>query len=210
MADYSELKRKAQEIRDEVKAGANTANRVGLALEETVKALEAENKRAEQAEVSLENAVQMLQDETEDLPSIREQLETLVVNDLTTGGVDKALSAEMGKVLGEELTELEQEVGKADLAQLPIVDKAVAQALVMLVTRVEALESMVQALTGGYYHEELVAKELKIDGCSTIITGEGAPGAIPDFLGQIYVDTTNKESYTACGWDAVSDWKANN
>ena len=77
MADYSELKRKAQEIKDEVKAGANTANRVGLALEETVKALEAENKRAEQAEESLENAVQMLQDETEDLQSIRDDVERL-------------------------------------------------------------------------------------------------------------------------------------
>jgi predicted nuclease with TOPRIM domain len=39
MADYSELKRKAQEIRDEVKAGANTANRVGVAMEETVNAI---------------------------------------------------------------------------------------------------------------------------------------------------------------------------
>lgn len=135
MADYSELKRKAQEIKDEVKAGANTANRVGLALEETVKALEAENKRAEQAEESLENSVQMLQDETEDLPSIREQLETLVVNDLTTGGADKALSAEMGKVLGVSVDDLEERIydlgdfgrssqaeakaGKADIAGNP-------------------------------------------------------------------------------------------
>lgn len=77
MADYSELKRRAQEIRDEVKAGANTANRVGLALEETVKALEAENKRAEQAEESLENSVQLLQDNTEDLQSIRDEVERL-------------------------------------------------------------------------------------------------------------------------------------
>ena len=85
MADYSELKRKAQEIRYEVKAGANTASRVGLALEETVKALEAENKRTEEAEINLENAVQLLLDETEDLPSIRENLDTLVVkiNELT-------------------------------------------------------------------------------------------------------------------------------
>lgn len=77
MADYSELKRKAQEIRDEVKAGANTANRVGLALEETVNALEVENKRAEQAEENLENAVQLLQDNTEDLQSIRDEVERL-------------------------------------------------------------------------------------------------------------------------------------
>ena len=104
MADYSELKRRAQEIRDEVKAGANTANRVGVAMEGIVNALEEENQRAEQAEESLENSVQLLQDETEDLPSIREQLETLVVNDLTTGGADKALSAEMGKELAKEAT----------------------------------------------------------------------------------------------------------
>lgn len=135
MADYSELKRKAHEIKDEVKAGANTANRVGLALEETVKALEAENQRAEQAEGNLENAVQMLQDETEDLPSIREKLDTLVVNDLTTGGADKAISAEMGKMLGMSVEELEErvhdlgdfgrssqaeaEAGKADIAGNP-------------------------------------------------------------------------------------------
>lgn len=135
MADYSELKRKAQEIRDEVKAGANTANRVGLALEDTVNALEAENQRAEQAEVSLGNAVQLLQDNTEDLPSIREKLENLVVNDLTTGGADKALSAEMGKVLGLSVEDLkeriydlgdfgrssqaEAEAGKADIAGNP-------------------------------------------------------------------------------------------
>lgn len=36
----------------------------------------------------------------------KEKLDTLVVNDLTTGGANKALSAEMGKELGAKLTEL--------------------------------------------------------------------------------------------------------
>lgn len=80
MADYSELKRKAQEIRNEVKAGANTANRVGLAIEELISALEAENQRAEQAEVSLGNAVQALQDETEGLQSMRDAIDVLGTN----------------------------------------------------------------------------------------------------------------------------------
>lgn len=40
----------------------------------------------------------------------KEKLDTLVVNDLTTGGADKALSAEMGKELAKELTELESEL----------------------------------------------------------------------------------------------------
>lgn len=44
----------------------------------------------------------------------REKLDTLVVNDLTTGGADKALSAEMGKMLSAELTELD---GKIDVVK---------------------------------------------------------------------------------------------
>jgi hypothetical protein len=77
MADYSELKRKAQEIRNEVKAGANTASRVGLAIEELVNALEAENQRAMEREISFGNSIQNLQDDTEDLPSIRDEVERL-------------------------------------------------------------------------------------------------------------------------------------
>lgn len=96
MADYSELKRKAQEIKDEVKAGANTANRVGLALEEAVKALEAENKRAEQAEENLENAVQLLQDNTEDLQSIRDEVERLG-NDKADKSALEATNKEVSK-----------------------------------------------------------------------------------------------------------------
>lgn len=133
MANYSDLKRRAQEIRDEVKAGANTANRVGVAMEGIVNALEEENQRAEQAEVSLENSVQLLQDETEDLPSIREQLETLVVNNLTTGGADKALSAEMGKKLQDnkqDKSAIVQETG--DSETLVMSQKAVSGKLAEL------------------------------------------------------------------------------
>lgn len=97
MADYSELKRKAQEIRDEVKAGANTAARVGTVLEGIVDALEAQANQ----DANIQESIEEIQNNTS------EELKNLVVNDLTTGGADKALSAEMGKVLGEELTELE-------------------------------------------------------------------------------------------------------
>lgn len=58
MADYSNLKQKAQEVRNETKAGANTADRVGCVLEETVKAVEAEEQRARQAETTLQSIVQ--------------------------------------------------------------------------------------------------------------------------------------------------------
>lgn len=100
MADYSELKRKAQEVRNEVKAGANTATRVGTVLEGIVDALEAQANQ----DANIQESIEELQDNTS------EELKNLVVNDLTTGGADKALSAEMGKELVKELTELGSEV----------------------------------------------------------------------------------------------------
>lgn len=61
MADYSNLKQRAQEVRNETRAGANTANRVGFVLEETVKAIEAEEKRAKEAESKAHEVVTKLQ-----------------------------------------------------------------------------------------------------------------------------------------------------
>lgn len=39
------------------------------------------------------------------------------------------------------------------------------------------------------------------------IIGTGAPAVIPNFIGQRYVDTTNKAAYTAYGTSSASDWK---
>ena len=40
--------------------------------------------------------------------------------------------------------------------------------------------------------------------------GSDTPAIIPDFIGQKYVDTTNKKLYFAFGASSVSDWKALN
>lgn len=39
------------------------------------------------------------------------------------------------------------------------------------------------------------------------IIGTEAPAVIPNFIGQRYVDTTNKAAYTAYGTSSASDWK---
>lgn len=39
------------------------------------------------------------------------------------------------------------------------------------------------------------------------IIGTGAPAVTPNFIGQRYVDTTNKAAYTAYGTSSASDWK---
>lgn len=41
-----------------------------------------------------------------------------------------------------------------------------------------------------------------------VLVGEGAPSEAPDFVGQTYIDKTNKVRYTAFGDNAVSDWKS--
>lgn len=97
MADYSELKCKAQEIRNEVKAGANTANRVGLALEELVNALEAEEQRAMEREISLGDSIQVLQNDTEDLQSMRDAIDVLGTNKADKSALEATNKAVEGK-----------------------------------------------------------------------------------------------------------------
>lgn len=125
MAHYDDLKNKAQEVRNEVKAGANTATRVGTVLEGIVDALEAQANQ----DANIQESIEEIQNNTS------EELKNLVVNDLTTGGSNKALSAEMGKMLGVSVEDLEEriydlgdfgrssqaeaEAGKADIAGNP-------------------------------------------------------------------------------------------
>ena len=45
-----------------------------------------------------------------------------------------------------------------------------------------------------------------ITGLPIMRIGSGTPSMIPDFIGQKYVDTTNKKLYFAFGVDSISDW----
>lgn len=116
MADYSELKRKAQEIRDEVKAGANTASRVGIAIEETINALEAESVRAVAKEGSLQNDIQSINERIQDLGDIREGVGELQ-EDVT----------EQGKDLDNLMTILEGKLDIKDLGSGLRPDQAVSE-----------------------------------------------------------------------------------
>lgn len=70
MADFSNLKQKAQEVRNETRAGANTADRVGYVLEETVKAIEAEEKRAKEAESKAQEKIKLYHENGTEAASI--------------------------------------------------------------------------------------------------------------------------------------------
>lgn len=74
--------------------------------------------------------------------------------------------------------------------------------------RVSTLEKLlVGLLSGNIIAEKLVVRNLQVFGETSLIKwGEGAPVVAPDFVGQRYIDTTNKLVYTAVGNAAVADW----
>jgi len=39
-----------------------------------------------------------------------------------------------------------------------------------------------------------------------VVTGSGVPSTTPDRIGQVYIDTTSKSAYIACGLNS-NDWK---
>lgn len=45
-----------------------------------------------------------------------------------------------------------------------------------------------------------------INGLDSVIVGSGAPTAAPGFIGQEYLDTTNKKCYKAFGYESTSNW----
>lgn len=84
MVELDALRQKAQQVRNEVQIGANTASRVGYVMEATIDAIEDVSAQSDNYKESLQSqvnangtAIQMIQDEIEDLPSIRDNLDTL-------------------------------------------------------------------------------------------------------------------------------------
>lgn len=82
----------------------------------------------------------------------------------------------------------------------------IAEALNDLNYRINGLEdtSTLPDLIGNSINTQLVPK---VGSCPMILTGTTAPSTEPDFVGQQYIDTTNKDVYFAVGNSALSDWK---
>lgn len=82
----------------------------------------------------------------------------------------------------------------------------IAEALNDLNYRINGLEdtSTLPDLIGNSINTQLVPK---VGSCPMILTGTTAPSTAPDFVGQQYIDTTNKNVYLAVGNSALSDWK---
>lgn len=93
-----------------------------------------------------------------------------------------------------------------------IQDTVVAEALAKLNQEFEALKEMLLSGNIGDVHVTSINTDTVPMYCGqcTIIKGSGSPvtnAVIPDFEGQIYVDTTNRNAYMCCDSSSYSYWK---
>lgn len=94
------------------------------------------------------------------------------------------------------------------VADVSPMEAATAVALAQLNARLNALEGRFKECGNLVVDKLTVRSSLDNWGESNdCLVGKGAPSVIPDKIGQRYVDTTNKKTYTATGNKSVSDWK---
>ena len=91
-------------------------------------------------------------------------------------------------------------------------DTVVAEALAKLNKEFEAFKKMLQSGNIGDIHVTSVNSDSVPMYCGQqmIINGSGSPitnAVVPDFVGQIYIDTTNRNAYMCCDSSSASYWK---
>ena len=85
-------------------------------------------------------------------------------------------------------------------------EEVVAEHLARLFEEIKGLASVVDNLGDARARSLSLDTMLQICGSKLILSGAGAPDTTPDFVGQVYEDTTNKLHYVALGNSAVADW----
>ena len=79
----------------------------------------------------------------------------------------------------------------------------------LLNARIAALEAIIAAGVYNYIQADTLigVQSLKYKGAEMILTGTAAPAIAPDFVGQIFVNTTGGVTYMAKGIASAADWK---
>lgn len=86
----------------------------------------------------------------------------------------------------------------------------IAAFIASLASRIGAIENSILNGFASLRVENLTVRNTLsafLMGGNFIVRGNSAPSIIPDFVGQEYIDETNKVAYKAVGNNAVSDWK---
>ena len=84
--------------------------------------------------------------------------------------------------------------------------KVIAEHISELTSRIVALETNLNSLGNVSATSIDIRENITYNGDAYVLIGTGSPAAIPSFVGQFYIDKTNKKLYFAVGTSAVSDW----
>lgn len=90
-------------------------------------------------------------------------------------------------------------------------ERTIAESLLILQSRIQALEGLLAAGVYSSVQSETVSavSSLQFKGAELILQGAGAPVVVPDFIGQIYVKTDATVAvYIATGIATSGDWKS--
>ena len=83
----------------------------------------------------------------------------------------------------------------------------ILEAIATLQGRIESLESLNENFRGRLDALVLNCGELRINNAPLLTKGEGAPSFVPQFVGQMYVDTNTHTLYVAEGVNnSTNDW----
>lgn len=126
----------------------------------------------------------------------------------TVGGkVDKV----NGKALStNDYNDTEKALNASNKSRLDVDEVVLAEHLASIIYELKGIFAAIDNFGDARARSLTIDTMLKICGSSLILTGSGAPSAIPDFVGQEYLDTTSKKAYKAFGKGSVSDWVALN
>ena len=123
-------------------------------------------------------------------------------NTLTSTSITKPLAANQGKVLNESLVQLGADLGDN-------IEPALAEIINHQNGRIKALEDLVKNMLfkAGQFDTIDIVKQLNIwGGTNLVIVGTAAPSVEPDFIGQMYINTTDGTIYQSKGLTSF-DWK---
>jgi len=101
------------------------------------------------------------------------------------------------------------DAAKVSKTVLETTEEVIAQSLVDLKERIDALEELIkQGILNNIIIKTLSVEDFQMNGASLILTGANAPTVTPDFIGQFYIKTTATTAcYQSTGISAVGDWK---
>lgn len=148
-----------------------------------------------------------------------ETAKALLANTIDNFGLSYFLNSGELTSISAFVTEAFHQTGKGQLfdglARQTMIEEIVASAFNQLNKRVGGIDNalkneivnlLVTAAKGKQRQLNNLNKLFSLSGSGSPITG----GIVPDFVGQMYDDTTNKVTYRAYGISSASDWKALN